>query len=87
MLPSLVHRPVNRFECLLVDHPEAGHDAQRIANAHAQGLAANDIGTHCVERVHDLRDPSKGRIAGVERSVERLALWWDNILVETLCIN
>ena len=76
MLPQavfsgLIYGPVHRFESLLIVDAQAGHKTERIPHAHTQGLATYYIGAHCIQSIHDLCDPSKGGIAGIEWWIER----------------
>ena len=87
MLTSLIDCPINGIECSVVELAKLGHQAQRIANANAQCLAADSSCSHSVQHIHSLSDSASRRIAGIQRCIERLTFWRMDVLVKPKPIN
>lgn len=82
MLMGLIYGPVHRLESFFVVHTQCLHQAKWIAHTDTKRLASNCASSHSIEDVHNLGDPAKGRIASIERCVERLTLWRNHVLVQ-----
>ena len=83
MFPRLVDCPVDRIKSLLVVDPQGRHDTERVAHAYSERLTSDSLGSHGLKGIHDFGNPAKCWIACIERGVEWLASWWDNVFVET----
>jgi len=80
MLAGLKYCPI---DSLFVPFVEARHQAQRISNTYSESLAANRPGTHRLKRVHNLNNPTLGRVARIELWVKRRSGGRNNIFVES----
>ena len=81
VLTSLVDRPIDSLESLLIILTQGRHEAQRVAHTHSQGLAPDGASTHGLKRVHNLSDPAEDWIAGVCGGIEWLSRGGNNILI------